>query len=359
VKTALDEAPTAVVSPFLHRDASGVYNPIGGRRLAEGDPLLAALDRAPGSPHDFPAGWQARLEAEGFLIRDIVAESHRYSLFCVSLETSTVCNHRCDFCPVSVDPREAEVMSPELFARIVGEIKALATPRTVIFLNNYNEPTIDPYFEDRCRLLFAEGLPVSLLTNASGLKPDLARRLAAVGRFRYLGINLPTLDPERYRALHGTRDLARVVANVDALAGVPIAEETAIVALGDEDDAHRADVAALSARFEPQGIPVRSFRIKTRAGQLGLVLPPAKKNLRGCDLMGSRPFEHLHVNATGTAVLCCQDYYERWVIGDLTTQSVSEVLGGERIARMRRWAYGVEEAPDDFLCRRCEFALGD
>jgi hypothetical protein len=37
---------------------------------------------------------------------------------------------------------------------------------------------------------------------------------------------------------------------------------------------------------------------------------------------------------------------------------VAEVLGGERIAQMRRWAYGVEDAPDDFLCRRCEFALG-
>jgi len=26
---------------------------------------------------------------------------------------------------------------------------------------------------------------------------------------------------------------------------------------------------------------------------------------------------------------------------------------------LRRWTYGVEEAPDDFLCRQCEFALGD
>jgi len=32
-------------------------------------------------------------------------------------------------------------------------------------------------------------------------------------------------------------------------------------------------------------------------------------------------------------------------------------LGGETMARLRRWTYGVEEAPDDFLCRRCEFAI--
>ncbi|HET7451174.1 MAG TPA: radical SAM/SPASM domain-containing protein [Thermoanaerobaculia bacterium] len=346
---------TWTVSPYLHREGTAVYNPVTGARvegLTDGD--LRAL--ADGHAAAVAAETRARVEEARFLIEDVLAESHRFSLFCVSLETSSVCNHRCDFCPVSVDPREAEVMPPALFERIVAEIAALATPRTVVFLNNYNEPTVDPFFEDRCRTLFARGLPVSLLTNASGLKPDVARSIASAGRFRYLGVNLPTLDPERYRALHGTRDLARVVAHVEALETIDVAEEKAIVALGREDDAHRADVEALRARFP--GWDVRPFPIRSRAGQIGEVLPPPKKDLRGCELMGSRPFEHLHVNATGSAVLCCQDYYEKWPVGDLNRQSVAEVLGGEKIAQMRRWAYGVEDAPDDFLCRRCEFALG-
>ena len=67
----------------------------------------------------------------------------------------------------------------------------------------------------------------------------------------------------------------------------------------------------------------------------------------------------LGVTATAKAVLCCQDYYERLVVGDLKTQTVAEVLGGDVMARLRRWTYGVEEAPADFLCRRCEFALGE
>jgi MoaA/NifB/PqqE/SkfB family radical SAM enzyme len=343
-------------SPYVHREADSLYNPVTGERIGGLSPAdVEALSRDHGE--GFPAALRERLEQARFLIEDVFAESRRFSLFCVSLETSSVCNHRCGFCPVSVDPREAEVMPPALFERIVGEIAELATPRTVVYLSNYNEPTVDPHFEDRCRTLFARELPVSLLTNASGLRPDVARRIAAAGRFHYLGINLPTLDPGRYRELHGTRDLARVVANVEALDGVDIAAEKAIVALGHEDDAHRRDVAGLRERFP--GWTVRAFPIRSRAGQIGAVLPPPKKRLRGCELMGSRPFEHLHVNATGSAVLCCQDYYEKWTIGDLTRQSVAEVLGGERIAQMRRWAYGVEDSPDDFLCRRCEFALGE
>jgi len=344
------------LSPYVHREPGSLYNPVTGERLAGISPG-AVEDLVRDGAEGVPPELRERLEAARFLIEDVVAESRRFSLFCVSLETCSVCNHRCGFCPVSVDPREAEVMSPALFERIVGEIADLATPRTVVYLSNYNEPTVDPHFEDRCRTLFARGLPVSLLTNASGLKPDVARRIAAAGRFRYLGINLPTLDPERYRELHGTRDLARVVDNVAALAGLDIAEEKAIVALGYEDEAHRRDVEGLRERF-PEWT-VRQFPIRSRAGQIGTILPPAKKRLRGCELMGSRPFEHLHVNATGSAVLCCQDYYEKWTVGDLSRQSVAEVLGGDRIAQMRRWAYGVEPAPDDFLCRRCEFALGE
>jgi hypothetical protein len=151
-----------------------------------------------------------------------------------------------------------------------------------------------------------------------------------------------------------------VIANIEAMRARSLAEETAIVVLGDEDEAHRRDVEEIRARFAPLGWEVKPFRIRSRPASGTFVPePPVKKVLRGCELMGSRPFEHLHVTATARAVLCCQDYYEKLTIGDLKTQSVAEILGGDVMARLRRWTYGVEEAPADFLCRRCEFALGE
>jgi hypothetical protein len=29
---------------------------------------------------------------------------------------------------------------------------------------------------------------------------------------------------------------------------------------------------------------------------------------------------------------------------------------GDEIAKLRRWVYGLEEAPADFMCRDCVFA---
>jgi pyruvate-formate lyase-activating enzyme len=349
------------VSPFLHDRGGALYNPLTGESLSKEGEGFRALSRiAQGLEAEAAPAVLDHLRAARFLIDDVGSEARRSHLLYVSLETCTSCNHRCPFCPVSVSPREREVMSQELFESILDQVVAVGGNRTVVFLSNYNEPTIDPLFEERVRALFARDLPVSLLTNASNLSPDRAERLAAAGRFRYVGINLPTLEPERYERLHGTRDLARVLANIDALAARSLSEESAIVVLGDQDEAHRRDVEEIRARFEPKGWQVKPFRIRSRPASGTFVPePPAKKRLRGCEQMGSRPFEHLHVTATAKAVLCCQDYYERLTVGDLKTQTVAEILGGETMARLRRWTYGVEEAPADFLCRRCEFALGE
>jgi pyruvate-formate lyase-activating enzyme len=357
--SAVMEAET--VSPFLHDRGRVIYNPITGESLPKEGEAYAALARLEkGLAPEAPPGVLEHLRAARFLIEDLDSETRRSHLLFLSLETCTVCNHRCPFCPVSVDPREKEVMSQELFESIVDQTVAAGGKGVVVFLSNYNEPTIDPLFEERCRALFDRGLAVSILTNASNFTPERARRLEEAGRFRYIGINLPTLDPERYQKLHGTRDLARVIANIEAMRAHALSEETAIVVLGDEDDDHRRDTSEIRKRFEPLGWRVKPFRIRSRPASGTYVPEPApKEKLRGCELMGSRPFEHLHVTATGSAVLCCQDYYERLVVGNLKTQTVAEVLGGDVMARLRRWTYGVEEAPADFLCRRCEFAIGD
>jgi pyruvate-formate lyase-activating enzyme len=349
------------VSPFLHDQGPALYNPLTGESLPKRGEGYEALTRvASGLPADASPAVLDHLRAARFLIEDVDAEARRTHLLYVSLETCTSCNHRCPFCPVSVSPRDREVMSQELFESILDQVVEVGGKQTVVFLSNYNEPTIDPLFEERVLALFARGLPVSLLTNASNLGPDRAARLSVRGRFRYVGINLPTLDPARYERLHGTRDLARVLANIDSLRASDLSVESAIVVLGDEDEAHRRDVEEIRARFEPKGWKVRPFKIRSRpASGTYVPSPPAIKKLKGCEQMGSRPFEHLHVTATAKAVLCCQDYYEKLTVGDLKTETVAQVLGGETMARLRRWTYGVEEAPEDFLCRRCEFALGE
>ena len=252
------------------------------------------------------------LRAARFLIEDVDAEARRTHLLYVSLETCTSCNHRCPFCPVSVDPRDREVMSQELFESIVDQVvEAGGEERRRLPVELQRADRRSALRGARAGPSSTRGLPVSILTNASHLDPERAARLEREGRFRYVGINLPTLDPERYledarhaRPRAGARQRRRRCAP-DARRGD-----------GDRRPRRRGRGAPPRRRGDPGAV---------RADGLGgpavqdpepaverhvLPEPPPKKSLRGCELMGSRPFEHLHVTATAKAVLCCQDYYE-------------------------------------------------
>ena len=181
--------------------------------------------------------------------------------------------------------------------------------------------------------------------------------MIAEGRLRYAGVNFSTMDGERYRQTRGRDHAEAVVRNLDYLAQRPLAEDMRILVFGTGDEAHQRDFREISDRYAASHWKVESHVVMDRAGwlEVGRSTPPIQK-LRGCNNIGSRPFEHIHITPQGRCVLCCEDYDEKYVVGDLNTMSVHEVMSGPELARLRRWTYGVEEAPDDYICRRCVFA---
>ena len=95
----------------------------------------AALDRGvslEGHPvqgrRSFAKRW--RDDPDGALASGIVYEaldtdaddSHRFLLKYVSLESHTLCNQACYFCPVSISPRDHYFMPTELYELIVAQL---------------------------------------------------------------------------------------------------------------------------------------------------------------------------------------------------------------------------------------------
>ena len=341
------------INPFLHIDADRIYNPLTDRALLTGDPafdrLRAYLDG--GAPDE-------ALERDGWIIREGDDLSAAHHLKIVSLETMTTCNQKCYFCPVSIAPRADYAMPHELFERIVHELTDYRATLESVFLQSYNEPTLDRRFVDYCRMLFSADLPVAVLSNASGLTPAKVDALIEAGPLRYLCINLSTLDRERYQRDRGADHLDVVLRNIDYFKDRPLADEMKMVVLGTGDVTHDHDFEAITERFAGSRFTIERHVVMDRAGWLEVGLRPAERNQRlaGCDNVGSRPLQHLHITPHGTCVLCCEDYDERYVVGDLTKSSVADVLRGPEIATLRKWVYGIEEAPEDFMCRNCIFA---
>ncbi len=349
-------------SPYLHVEAGRVYNPLTDRSLAAGEPTYAALGalRA-GREEGLTEALRRELREGLWAVPDGEDLARRFRLKVVSLEAHTVCNQACYFCPVSVDPRKPYFMPTELYERIVAELSAFRDTIDGVCMINYNEPTVDRRFVQQVATLKAAGLPPAVLTNGSGLTPDRIDAILALGGLRYLSVNISTLDREAYRRDRGVDQLDAVLRNLDYAKDRAVAQEMDLVVLGQKDEAHRRAHEAVAERFAGSRFRVQPFEIMDRAGYLPVGLRPDRPHarLRGCDNVGSRPLQHLHVTPQGRCVFCCEDYDERYVVGDLTRQSVREVLEGPELARLRRFSYGVEEAPADFICRTCVFARTD
>ncbi len=347
--------------PFLHVDGDKIHQPLTNVTIGPDDPRFASLSRlAADISHLADLETQTRdlwLE-EQWLARIDDDPSRRFHLKVVSLEAHTICNQACYFCPVSIAPREDYFMPTDLYERIVTQLAAFRSTIDAVFMISYNEPTVDKRFLDQVRTIRAAGLPPAVLTNGSGLTPERIDALVEMGGLRYLSINLSTLDRERYTKERGGDHLVRVLANVEYAKDRAVAERMDIVVLGTGDENHQRDFAEISERFRGSRFNVKSYEVMDRAGylQIGLKVSSEPRILRGCDNVGSRPLQHLHITPRAHVVLCCEDYDEFHKIGDLTESSVLEVLEGDEIAKLRRYTYGLEEAPQNFICRKCTFA---
>jgi hypothetical protein len=352
-------------NPFLHIGPDRVYDPLTDRTLLAGEPGYAALRAvlAGTLAVDGMAGAERQaLLHQGWLLPQDAGStevSRRHLLKYVSLEAHTVCNQACYFCPVSIAPRADYFMPTELYERIVGELAAYRDTIEAVFMINYNEPTADRRFVEQVRTIRAAGLRPAVLTNGTGLTPDRVDRLVEMGGLRFLSINLSTLDSGRYQHDRGGDHLELVLRNLDYAKDKALAEQMDMVVLGTGNEAHKRDFEEITGRFAGSRFTVKYFEVMDRSGYLEIGLKPAVPNqhLCGCDNVGSRPLQHLHITPQGKCVLCCEDYDEKYVVGDLTHESVASVLAGPKLALLRRWAYGIEEAPRDFICRNCTFAL--
>jgi Radical SAM superfamily/Iron-sulfur cluster-binding domain len=350
------------VEPFLHYGPERIYNTLTEAMLARDEPgfrELNELRRGLLHPADLPAKLRAELFDAGWLVESAADLAGRFRLKYVSLEASTVCNQACYFCPVSVDRRDNHSMTMELYEEILAQLAAHRATIEGVSMIHYNEPTADKRFVDQVRLIKRYGLPPAVLTNGTGLTPDRVDAILAMGGFCYLSINLSTLDRERYEHDRGGDHLPLVLRHLDYIKDKPLAPKMDIAVLGSGDQVHRKDFEEIRDRFAGSRFQVHFYEVMDRAGAVPIGLHPfeSHKRLCGCEQTGSRPVQWVHINPRGECVLCCQDYHDKYVIGDLHEETLDAILSGPRMALLRRWVYGVEPAPEDFICRHCIYAL--
>jgi MoaA/NifB/PqqE/SkfB family radical SAM enzyme len=274
-----------------------------------------------------------------------------------AIETVSHCNHRCVYCPVSVDPPAKGVMTDAVFHKVLARLFDYQPFWERISLNHYGEPTLDPNLVPRIRLCLERTGQVLINTNG-GL--SLSSHFAKLGEVPMgsrqcvtWNINLPTTNYERYGQLHGVPGtvlnvIQNNIARLRAL-GYPVMINLQLNRFTD-----RAQTTKLANAFEVQ---VNICRSTSRAGsiEVGAQVEVDPRRLAGCSW--KRPYEVVHVGIHGEVFLCCEDFKKSVQFGSLLEHSLTELMESDTATKAFAKLHGLLKPEAGFPCLKCQYAI--
>jgi radical SAM protein with 4Fe4S-binding SPASM domain len=229
-------------------------------------------------------------------------------------------------------------MDMSLFVRTLDEIKSNFGEIKLISFAAYNEPTADPHFIERLKVLSRKGFRYFSYTNGSLLTEDLIDRLADHSiRITGTYINLPTLDKSEYKKIVGREGDPRKILEMVIYLAKKIPKRHHILVNGDKSLEHRLHYNGIrNAVKKKKNIRVKQIKVIDRAGMLegpGFEHVSHKGSVIGC---ASHKLNNLYIGVNGEVYLCCNDYHKRYSFGNIGTTSLNEMLEDRsaRIAKM-------------------------
>lgn len=232
----------------------------------------------------------------------------------VSIETLSLCNAACTFCPYPTLERKGNRMSDELLDKLVGELISWRRP---MYFSPFkvNEPLLDKRTIPICERVNREAPDVVLriFTNGAALTPDKIEQVAGLKKVSHLWVSLNSHIPEEYEKLMGM-PFERTAKRLDYLHSLnDFPHSVMLSAVGYPNEDFRFYCWQRWPKFE-------SLAIK-RDSWLGYV--DAQKT-EVPDTPCSRWFE-LSIMSNGVVSLCCMDGEGKFAIGDVSQQTMLEV----------------------------------
>lgn len=239
----------------------------------------------------------------------------------ISIETLTMCNASCTFCPYPTLERKGTVMDLKLMYRLLDEMAAFRHP-FVLSPFKVNEPFLDrarlfPYLkETNSRVPLAS---LRLFTNGSTLTEMMLDRIQELQNVLHLWVSLNSHKPEEYKKIMGL-DFYQTAKRLDELhRRVFVGEFTHPVMLSKVTESLTGEDSFLD--YCNTRWPLFTRQIIKQDSWLGYVAP-LHPDIP--DTPCVRWFE-LSILSTGIVSLCCMDGKGEFPIGNVHDQTLLEV----------------------------------
>jgi len=294
----------------------------------------------------------------------VMKKARRYANECreyeqvVSIETTLSCNARCVFC-AHHNQVMTGTMTMELFEKIIDECQACGIK--LINFGVYGELLTDKHLFERIEYLRKYNMSYSFFSNASFLTPETTDKLFEMGGLTNVNFSINGFSKEVYeKTMLG---LKRDVTYKNVLYFLKKKEELKL----DEPTVHISAVRTKLNKKDfkdffkfwrkKKGVSmVWSLELMDRMGddydgKLGKLGPMdnARNWLSPCKLL----WGPLSVYFDGRVSPCCKDDDKRQlIIGDLSKQTLSEILDGEPLKKLRE-LHLSDKRDSHPICGKC------
>jgi radical SAM family protein/iron-sulfur cluster protein len=275
-----------------------------------------------------------------------------HSITRVEIEIGTYCNWSCEFCPNRRNPKLTKTMSMDLFTTIVEKAERLPSV-TSVTLHSYNEPTLDKDFEVRIDILAKTRLKLDLYTNGTGLTENKLQHLTTSGVVNTIVFNFPALNEERFKAITGSNTYRQTIRSIERSIELGLDVRFAILSTGDSESIER--IKALRQHFGQRlKHKVDGWGAVDRAGFLTNTKYAQNIHITEGFLYGCHyPLWQLNISVDGNCFICCQDFEQKEVFGNILDGEIDEIINSERAQNLRKEIFGGRTASPNLICRRC------
>ena len=262
----------------------------------------------------------------------------------IQIETTNICNHRCEFCAYTMMERAKGVIGNDLFERLVTEAFDCGAREIGLFAGA--EPltckSLDKYIAF-CKELGFEYIYIS--TNGGLGGHSLFKRLLDAG-LNSIKFSVNGGDRATYERVHGKDNYDSVISNIKYVSEyrntVPQKVYLGLSFVGMPDT--KDSFSILKKDLEGFVDEFIYYEASNQSGQMpNLPDPP----YRDCHL----PFNKLHISREGYLKVCCNDYENLLAVEDLNTVSLSEAWASDRFQKIRKMH--LDDDLEGTVCANC------
>src|SRR2546423_12066459 len=272
----------------------------------------------------------------------------------VAIEITNACNLRCTMCNIIRMERPPRMMDWRVFKVVVDKCReaGISSAR----LHSYGETLLHPELPAMIKYAADAGLHVWISSNGQRLDEELGSQIlkAGISYFRYSveGATAITYEKVRVGASWDTliRNMKRFKELRDEISPSTRIGLNSVLMKETINEIHLISSVFSSFVDEITISPLEML------GEYGEELSAPSLLEAGLDHRSRRPcrlpWELMNITVEGKVDLCCADVEASHMIGDLLSQSVTEIWTGTQISSVRD-KHRARRFGDVALCRRC------